>query len=128
MQSAQPIMIVDDEPDITYMMKRIFQSNGIVADSFNDAEEALRHFRPGIYGLLILDIGMPRMNGFELYSEIRKIDPEVKVCFLTAYETYNGQPGFTKTDVRCVIKKPIGVAELVRHVRQELAPMIASAY
>jgi CheY-like chemotaxis protein len=49
---------------------------------------ALKNFRKeaGIYDLLMLDIKMPNMNGFELYREIKKIDDKVKVCFLTAGE------------------------------------------
>lgn len=116
-------MVVDDEPDITYIIKKVFQLNGIIADSFNDAEEALSHFRRGMYGLLILDIGMPKMNGFELYGEIRKIDAEVKICFLSAYETYNGYTD--SAAIRCIIKKPILMAELVKHVRLEVAPLVA---
>lgn len=123
MQSVKPIMIVDDEPDITYIIKKVFQLNGIIADSFNDAEEALSHFRRGMYELLILDIGMPKMNGFELYREIRKIDAEVKICFLSAYETYDGYTG--STAIRCMIKKPILMADLVKHVRLEVAPLVA---
>lgn len=96
--------------------------NGIVVDAFNDAEEALRHFRVGVYGLLILDIKMPKMNGFELYGEIRKIDAKVKVCFLSAYETYGEQMGFPKTEIRCILKKPIRMSELVKHVRLESVP------
>jgi DNA-binding response OmpR family regulator len=124
MQSGQPIMIVDDEPDITCIMKKILQLNGIVVDSFNDAEVALHHFKLGVYGLAILDIKMPKMNGFQLYNEIRKIDPEVKVCFLSAYETFGEQLGFPKTEVRCILKKPIRMTELVKHVRLETVPLV----
>lgn len=122
MQAEKPIMIVDDEPDITYIMKAVFQRNGFIADSFNDSEEALSQFKSGMYRLLILDIGMPKMNGFELYREIRKIDEEVKVCFLSAYETYNNYRGVLQTKIRCVMKKPIRMADLVKHVRLEIAP------
>lgn len=124
MQLGKPIMIVDDEPDITYIVKKIFQINGILADSFNDAEEALSHFKLGMYELLILDIGMPKMNGFELYREIRKIDSEVKVCFLSAFETYSEHRGFPQTEIRCIMKKPIRMAELIKHVRLEIAPFV----
>lgn len=127
MQSVQPIMIVDDEPDITYIMKKVFQVNGIVADSFNDAEEALSHFKPGVYGLLILDIGMPKMNGFELYGEMRKIDAELKVCFLSAYETYGEHRAFPQTEIRCILKKPIRMTELVEHVRLEKGQWLQEA-
>jgi len=94
MESAKPIMIVDEEPDITYIMKKIFQINGIIADSFNDAEEALSHFKRVMYMLLILDIGMSKMNGFELYREIRKLDEEAKVCFLFLIQTYKTTKGW----------------------------------
>ena len=114
-------MIVDDEPDISYVMKKFFQLNGIIADSFNDSGEALSHFKRGMYDLLILDLGMPKMNGFELYREIRKLDEEVKVCFLSAYETYNGQAD--SATIRCIMKKPIRMADLVKHVKLEIAPL-----
>ena len=121
-RSGKAIMIVDDEPDITYIMKKFFQLNGIVADSFNDAEEALSHFKHGMYDLLILDIGMPKLNGFELHREIRKLDDEVKVCFLSANETYDRQAD--SITIRCILKKPIRMADLVKHVRLEIAPMV----
>jgi len=49
---------------------------------------ALSKFKPIYYDLFILDIKMPKMNGFELYTEIEKIDNQVKVCFITAGEMY----------------------------------------
>jgi len=119
-------MIVDDEPDITYIMKKAFQLNNISADSFNDAEEALSQFKPGLYRLLIIDIGMPRMNGFELYEKIRRLDKVVKVCFLSAFETYEAHRGFSNVENKCVLKKPIRMAELVKHVRLEIAPLAAN--
>jgi|SRR5581483_1834610 len=123
MQSGKPLMIVDDEPDITYIIKKALQLNGIVADSFNDPELALSCFKSGVYELVILDIRMPKMNGFELYQQIRKSDAEVKVCFLSAYETYGGQAN-SPTEIRCVIKKPIRMADLVKHVKLEIDPLV----
>lgn len=125
MQSGQPIMIVDDEPDITYIIKTFLEGNGIEVDAFNDAEEALSHFQAGLYVLSILDIGMPKINGFELYSEIRKIQPNAKVCFLSAYETLGENRGFPRSERKCVLKKPISMEELVKHVRWEIALTIA---
>ena len=127
MQTAKPLMIVDDNPDITCVMKMAFQRNGIVADSFNDPEEALSHFKPGLYSLLLLDIAMPRMNGFRLLQEIRKLDEEIKVCFLSAYDTYDRYADYAPPKIRCVMKKPIGMADLVKHVRLEITPMAVPA-
>src|SRR5437870_1981129 len=66
------ILIVDDEPDITIAFEKGF--------SVNDPMLALRNFKTGSYDLLIIDIIMPQIDGFELYEEIRKIDTKVKVC------------------------------------------------
>jgi PleD family two-component response regulator len=67
-------LIVDDEPDITYKMKKIFQLNSTLADSFNDTEEALSHFKRRGYGLLILNIRMSKMNGFELIGQYATLE------------------------------------------------------
>jgi CheY-like chemotaxis protein len=49
---------------------------------------ALENFKPGFYDLVILDIVMPGMGGFDLYEELKKLDPSINVCFLTANEQY----------------------------------------
>jgi DNA-binding NtrC family response regulator len=118
------IMVVDDERDIAYIIKRSLELHGSCSvDSFTNPEEALSHFKPNNYSLSIVDIGMPNMNGFELYREMRKKDPNVKTCFLTAYENYNDE--FRKVfpssvEVRCIMKKPISLEYLVKHVKQEV--------
>lgn len=55
---------------------------------FNSSKSALTNFKKGAYDLLLLDINMPQMNGFELYKKLNQIDSEVKVCFVTAFEEY----------------------------------------
>src|ERR671934_441354 len=80
------VMIVDDEQDITTIFKIGLKKNEFIVTTFNDPLEALSKFRPGLYDLLILDIRMPGMNGFQLYQKIRDINNKVKVCFLTAFD------------------------------------------
>lgn len=75
------ILIVDDEPDITSSLKITLEDNGFEVDSFNDPILALENFRKRLYSLLILDIKMPKMNGFELYTKIKKIDDKVRYVF-----------------------------------------------
>ena len=82
--------IVDDEPDVKLALKITLEENGFEVDAFDDPVIALDNFRKGVCDLLILDIKMPKMHGFELYREIRKIDSQVKICFLTAGEMYYG--------------------------------------
>lgn len=113
------VMIVDDEPDITTIFKIGLENNQFIVTTFNDPLEAFSRFKPGLYDLLILDIRMPGMNGFQLYQKIRSIDNEVKVCFLTAFEEARGE--FKSSfpfleEVKCYLKKPITVRDLIKHL------------
>ena len=79
------ILVVDDEPDITLTLEAGLETVGLFdVDTFNDPESALKSFKPGFYALVLIDIMVPKMDGFQLYESLRKIDPDVKVCFLTA--------------------------------------------
>ena len=86
---TKKILLVDDEPDVTYTIKKIVEDNGFKADSFNDPILALNYYKVDFYDLVILDIKMPTMDGFELYLKIREKDPKVKICFLTVIATFN---------------------------------------
>jgi CheY-like chemotaxis protein len=83
------ILAVDDELDMTTILKMALEPVGFTVDTFNDPTLALERFKPNLYDLVILDVMMPRMNGFQLYEQLKKIDNGIKVCFLTASsETY----------------------------------------
>ena len=77
-------MYVDDEPDMTTMLKMALERAGFTIDTFNDPLLALKSFKSNLYGLAMLDVMMPKMNGFELHNQLKKVDPNIKVCFLTA--------------------------------------------
>jgi two-component system, OmpR family, response regulator ChvI len=86
--ASTKLMAVDDEPDITFTLKKELEQSGFSLDVFNDPIVALSYFKPGYYDLILLDVKMPKLNGFELYQEINKKDKKVKACFITAYELY----------------------------------------
>ena len=86
---SKRILVVDDEIDITTVYTVALQDNGFKVDAFNDPLQALSDFKSGIYSLVLIDYKMPKMNGFELYQEIRKVDTKVKVCFITAFDVYH---------------------------------------
>jgi len=110
---VKKILLVDDEPDITFTIKSILNDNGFYIDTFTDPIKALKSYRSNFYDLVILDIKMPKMDGFQLYVEIREKDPKVKICFLTAIAIFNEDfrkvlSEFSKTiDIECFIQKPI---------------------
>src|SRR5215211_8616816 len=85
---GKKLLIVDDEPDITFTIKNILEDNGFKVDSFTDSISALDNYQINFYDLVILDINMPKMDGFELYTKIREQDPKAKICFLTASEMF----------------------------------------
>ena len=128
------ILLVDDEVDITMVYTMGLQDNGFKVDAFNDPLQALLDFKSGIYSLVLIDYKMPKMNGFELYQEIRKVDTKVKVCFITAFDVYHGdikkefqdssdsmrQEGKEDSDLKCIIQKPIDLDELVNRIKEEL--------
>jgi DNA-binding response OmpR family regulator len=75
------ILLIDDELDITLTIKGILQDAGFKVDAFNDPLLVLNNYKASFYDLVILDIKMPKMDGFELYVKIREKDPKAKVCF-----------------------------------------------
>ena len=119
MKSAtmKTVLIVDDEPDVKLALKIALEENGFEVDAFDDPVMALDNFKKGVYDLLILDIKMPKMHGFELYREIRKIDSHVKICFLTAGEMYYGAYADIFNENQ-FIRKPIENKELINRVNE----------
>jgi two-component system catabolic regulation response regulator CreB/two-component system response regulator ChvI len=119
------VLIVDDEPDVILTLKIVLEENGFKVDSFTDPLLALQNFKEqdGMYDIIILDIKMPNMNGFELYRQIKKIDDKAKVCFLTAGEMYYGvyTDIFNSLDVEYFIRKPIDNEELVKRVNNMIS-------
>src|SRR4051794_9753405 len=84
------ILIVDDDYDITLTFKIGLEDSGFVVDTFTDSHLALSNFKAGVYNLLLLDIKMPKIDGFELCRQMKKIDDKVKVCFMTAFDMQKG--------------------------------------
>lgn len=119
--ATKKILIVDDEADITFTLKEgIEKSGSFSVDTFNDPQLALSNFKSGYYHLLIIDIRMPNMTGFELYRKIRELDSKVRVCFITAFETYFEkfrQEFFPLEEIKGFIKKPIQIEDLERFVK-----------
>jgi DNA-binding response OmpR family regulator len=115
------ILAVDDEPDLTMLCRMSLEHSGFKVDTFNDPEEALSKFKPGSYDLIILDIKMPKMDGFELYHKIKKKDNNANICFLTASELYYEEfrkKEYYALDESMFIRKPIDNEELVKEVNK----------
>jgi DNA-binding response OmpR family regulator len=120
MTTLKKILLVDNEADITYALENTLDNYGFSIDSFNDSMLALNSYKSNFYDLVILDIKMPKMDGFELYNKIKEKDPKVKICFLTASELFYEE--FRKTRYMLgeklgeeyFIQKPIKIDDLIQ--------------
>ena len=113
------ILVVDDESDLTLFYRMSLEYHGFEVETFNDPRKALSNFKTDYYNLIILDIKMPNMDGFELYTEIRKRDKKAKVCFLTASELYYKEfrmKEYSALDKSLFIRKPIGNEEMLKEI------------
>ena len=115
------ILIVDDEPDVGLTLKIVLEKYGFVADCFVDPSTALKNFRPALYDLIILDIKMPKISGFELYSKFKSTDTKIKALFLTALRELDDYDNlkdnvFPKMGERHFIQKPVSNNELLEQV------------
>jgi DNA-binding response OmpR family regulator len=121
-------LIVDDEDDINLLFKMVLEDNGYKVDTFNDPLVALQNFRAGSYDLLLLDMLMPNMNGFELYQKMRILDDKAKICFLTAsginHEQFKKRAvsvaGIENDIENCFFIKPFENEELIKRVKEQL--------
>ena len=116
------VLIVDDEPDVNLALRIVLEDNSFIVDSFNDPLRALENFKANLYDLIILDIKMPKKDGFEVYKEILEIDNRVKVCFLTAGDiNYRSlKETFPTLEENQFIRKPIENIELIKQIHKIL--------
>jgi DNA-binding response OmpR family regulator len=123
-QAQKKILVVDDEPDLTMLCGLALEYYGFKVDTFTDPQVALSNYTPGYYDLVILDIAMPKMDGFQLYDEIKKKDQKAKICFLTASELYYEQfrkGEYDAIDKTLFIQKPIQNEELLKEVNRRIS-------
>ncbi len=123
------LLFVDDDRDILFSIKTGLEYYGFIVDTFSNPLEALSSFKPELYDLVLVDIKMPLMSGFEFHQELRKkvlYGTEIKTCFITAYEIYfeTLRKEFPELYDGCFIRKPIKIDELVNKINEELSQKI----
>lgn len=121
-RSKPKVLYIDDEARITRVIKYGLEQYGFAVDVYNHPKSALSSFQPGVYDLLLIDVRLPEINGLDLCNELLKIDSNVKVCFITAYELREEEvrkkvPGL---QTECIIKKPVSFDNLVSKINGQL--------
>ena len=115
------VLLVDDEPDVVYLVKKSLERNGFVVDAYTDPLLALQNFKGGVYSLLLLDIKMPKTNGIDSFGRVEKEDDKVKVCFFSASEYLTSDVKdkfYNSPDKFLFISKPISIPEMTRQIKQ----------
>ena len=128
--NVKRILLVDDDPDITLTFKKGLEEenetsgNKVVLQvfSYNSPLLALAEFKTNFYDLLLIDVNMPKMNGFEFSEKILELDLNVRICYISAGEMNIGalREQYKSLSIGCFIKKPITMENLVRKVKAEL--------
>jgi DNA-binding NtrC family response regulator len=119
------IMVVDDDPDTTLTFKISLEAENydtFHVYTYNYPELALSEFKPNFYNLLLIDINMPKMNGFELSTKILEIDANPKICFMSSAKVNHEalREIYPAINIGCFIKKPVSPDQLVRIIKTEL--------
>ena len=122
-QQHKRILVVDDNPDIVFTLHIGLESDpNIQVYSFDNPVTALVEFKPNFYDLLLIDINMPLMDGFQLAQNLVRRDLNVRVCFMTSGEINMeaAREVHPLKSIGCFIKKPITTAHLLERIRAEL--------
>jgi DNA-binding response OmpR family regulator len=120
------IMFVDDEKDILSTVKRGLESNNaFTVETFSSGESALQAFEShpeNYYDLVITDIRMPKMNGFELYRRIKEKNQSMKIAFITAFEINKEEFNKVMPSVNVIdfISKPLSISSLITKLKSML--------
>ncbi|HKG86860.1 MAG TPA: response regulator [Nitrososphaeraceae archaeon] len=124
------ILIVDDDPDITLTFKKGLETENETSEgkiffqvfTYNDPLLALTEFKINFYDLLLIDVNMPKLNGFEFSEKILELDLNVRVCYISAGEMNIEalREQYKSLSLGCFITKPVTIENLARRVKAEL--------
>jgi DNA-binding response OmpR family regulator len=116
------ILLVDDDADVRTVIGRSLQRNGFRITALGDPMHALSEFKPRHFDMIILDVRMPGMTGFQLAKKIWLKDPDARIYFFSAFDIYEKEAKVIFKDLKSVffIKKPISPNDLARQITETL--------
>jgi DNA-binding NtrC family response regulator len=120
---SKSILVLDDELDIVIIFRQALSRGGFHVFGFTDPLLALEHFKLNAsdYALVISDVRMPQMNGFEFVSSIKTIKPDAKIVLMSAFEVSDLEFATLPIKINDFIRKPVDVGTLVQKVRVAMA-------
>jgi CheY-like chemotaxis protein len=106
------------------MLKMTLERVGLRVNTFNDPVLALKDYKPHTYDLVILDVIMPEVDGLELYTQLKRKDSGVNICFLTASsEPYREEllkEKYNQLSRDLFLEMPLPTSELIREVKKRI--------
>lgn len=114
---AEEILLVEDEKNLLSVIRLNLEMEGYMVTAFDNGETAWQKFRSAHYSLIILDVMLPGMNGFELCRNIRKVDKRTPLLFLTARGDAEDRIHGLKTGADDYLVKPFHLEELLLRVK-----------
>ena len=119
-KSPLRVLLVDDEPDIVSVLKQGLKLKGFEVEGFTDPRNALEQFKPDYYDIVVSDVKMPDINGFQFCRKIKELDAKVKIFFLSAFDIYakEAESMFPTLRAKAFIKKPIRYEDLATKLSQ----------
>jgi DNA-binding NtrC family response regulator len=123
MPRTQSILVVDDELDIVVIFRQALIKHGYTVYGFTDPALALEHFKTNTkdYALVISDVRMPRMNGFEFAARVKAIKPDAKIVLMSAFEVSDLELSTLSIKPNDFLNKPVDIKTLVNKVRVAMA-------
>jgi DNA-binding NtrC family response regulator len=121
MSKSKSILLVDDEPDIINLFKDLLENKNYEVIDFTNPLEALENYKTNWdqYGLVISDIRMPGMTGFDLLKNIKKIDATISFFLMSANDTINYSE-IEGIKIDGFIQKPIRIKEFLSILEKHL--------
>ncbi|MEO1959159.1 MAG: response regulator transcription factor [Nautiliaceae bacterium] len=112
------ILLVEDDEFIGESIKEYFELQGNKVDYFNSPTKALEVIYPNKYDIFLIDINMPKMNGYEFYEELKNYARDIPVIFITAYSDINHMEKAFNLGAADYIKKPFDLKELELRIKR----------
>lgn len=121
-KAMQQLLIIDDEVDMLQGLKRVlsYELEGVTVSTVPNPVKALDLIRKRNYELILLDIRMPEMDGMDLLTQIRKLDPDVTLIMMTAYGSIETAVEAIKRGAYDFVTKPFEIPDLLRILRKGL--------